>query len=77
MNKALFASYGRTLLATVVTAIFAVSQASGKLPFEFSAQDWYGIANAVWVAVIPVIIRYLNPNDVAFGVTKSDTTSAE
>ena len=66
MNKALFASYGRALLATVLTAIFAV----GKLPFEFTAQDWYGIANAVWIAVIPVAIRYLNPNDTAFGITK-------
>ena len=71
MNKALIASYGRTLLATIVTAIFAVSQTAGKLPFEFSAQDWYAIANAVWVAVIPVALRYLNPNDAAFGVTKS------
>jgi hypothetical protein len=66
MNKALLFSYARALLATVLTAIFAV----GKLPFEFTAQDWYGIANAVWIAVIPVAIRYLNPNDPAFGITK-------
>ena len=70
MNKALILSYGRALLATIITAIFAVSQAVGKLPFEFSAQDWYSIANAVWVSVIPVAIRYLNPNDTAFGITK-------
>ena len=66
MNTALLASYGRALLATVLTAIFAV----GKLPFEFTAQDWYGVANAVWIAVIPVAIRYLNPNDEAFGIKK-------
>jgi hypothetical protein len=70
MNKALISSYGRSLLATVVTAIFVVAQSGGKLPFEFSSQDWYAVANAVWVAVIPVAIRYLNPNDPAFGITK-------
>jgi hypothetical protein len=70
MNKVMLASYGRALIATILTAIFAVSQAVGKLPFEFSAQDWYSIANAVWIAVIPVAIRYLNPNDSAYGITK-------
>lgn len=66
MNKAMLWSYGRALIATVLTAIFAV----GKLPFEFTAQDWYGVANAVWIAVIPVAIRYFNKNDSAFGITK-------
>lgn len=70
MNLSMLASYGRSLLATVLTAIFAVSQAVGKLPFEFSAQDWYSIANAVWIAVIPVAIRFLNPSDSSFGITK-------
>jgi hypothetical protein len=60
-------SYLRALLATVLTAIFTV----GKLPLEFTAQDWYGVLNAVWIAVIPVAIRWLNPNDTAFGITKT------
>ena len=63
MNMAIFASYGRALLATSLTAIFAV----GKLPFEFTAADWNLVLNAVWIAVIPVLIRALNPGDVAFG----------
>jgi hypothetical protein len=66
MNKALWASYGRPLLATILASIFA----AGKLPFEMTSQDWYGVANAVWIAVIPVAIRFLNPNDQAFGITK-------
>lgn len=67
MNKAMWASYGRTLLATVLASIFAV----GKLPFSFTSQDWIAVANAVWIAVIPVAIRFLNPNDAAFGIQKS------
>lgn len=63
MNKAILASYARAFLATVLGAIFAI----GKLPIDFTAADWRNVANAVWIAVIPVAIRYLNPNDTAFG----------
>lgn len=66
MNKAMIASYARSFLATVLTAIFTV----GKLPTDFTVSDWGNVANAVWIAVIPVVIRYLNPNDVAFGRKK-------
>ena len=62
MNTAILASYGRSLLATALGAIFAI----GKLPIEFTTADWYAVANAVWIAVIPVAIRWLNPNDTAF-----------
>lgn len=63
MNKAMLASYARVLLATALTAVFAI----GKLPFDFTASDWRAVANAIWIAVIPVLIRWLNPNDPAFG----------
>jgi hypothetical protein len=66
MKNAIY-SYLRALLATILTAIFVV----GKLPTDFTAQDWIGVANAVWIAVIPVAIRWLNPNDTAFGITKT------
>jgi hypothetical protein len=63
MNLTMLASYGRSLLATVLGAVFAI----GKLPIDFSVADWRAVANAVWIAVIPVAIRYLNPNDNGFG----------
>ena len=66
MNTAVLASYGRSLLATALGAIFAI----GKLPFEFTQADWYAVGNAIWIAVIPVVIRALNPNDPAFGFQK-------
>lgn len=66
MNKAMLASYGRAFLATALTAIFAV----GKLPTEFTQAEWLAVANAVWIAIIPVLIRALNPNDTAFGLKK-------
>lgn len=57
--KDIIYSYGRSLLATTLTAIFAI----GKLPFSFTQQDWINVANAVWISFIPVIIRVLNPKD--------------
>jgi hypothetical protein len=66
MNKAMLASYGRAFLATALTAIFAV----GKLPTSFTQAEWLAVANAIWIAIIPVAIRWLNSNDPAFGRTK-------
>ena len=68
MTTEILASYGRSFLATFLTAIFAV----GKLPFEFTATDWNLVLNGVWIAVVPVIIRALNPNDPAFGIKGSE-----
>lgn len=66
MNKAMLASYGRALLATALAALFA----TGKLPTQLTSAEWLAVANAIWVATIPVIIRWLNSNDPAFGRTK-------
>jgi hypothetical protein len=67
--KPIVASYLRALLATTITAIFAV----GKLPLLFTQADWLIVSNAVWVSFIPVIIRALNPKDEAFGITTRKT----
>jgi len=70
MNKEMLYSYLRTFGATVLSAIFAI----GKLPFDFTVSDWRSVANSVWIAIIPVAIRYLNPNDAGFG-RKTDSSS--
>lgn len=53
-NKALLASYARSVLGAGV-AVYA------------STGDVKMAANALWAAALPVILRYLNPKDVAFG----------
>lgn len=59
-QKALLASYGRSVLAAAVAA------------YSASGGDLKAVANAVWAAVIPVAIRYFNPNDTAFGKTNKE-----
>jgi hypothetical protein len=53
-NKALIASYARSVLGAGVATYV-------------STQDVKLTLNALWAAALPVIMRYLNPNDTSFG----------
>lgn len=53
-NKALVASYARSVLGAAVATYTAT-------------QDWKLTLNALWAAALPVAMRYLNPKDLAFG----------
>lgn len=56
--KPMAASWARSFLAAAV-ALAMTGETNIKM-----------LANAGLAAVLPVILRYLNPNDSAFGVTK-------
>jgi hypothetical protein len=56
-NKAMLASYARSVLGAGVATYVATS-------------DIKLTANALWAAALPVVLRYLNPKDTAFGKTK-------
>ena len=64
----IIASYLRSLLATSLTAVFAI----GKLPFLFTEADWAIVANTVWISAIPVLIRIINPKDTLGTSDKSE-----
>ena len=53
-NKAMLASYARSVLGAAVATYAATN-------------DWKASLNALWAAALPVILRYLNPKDTAFG----------
>ena len=67
LNKAIAESYLRHLGGAVFSAIVGVSTVSGLSPFAFGSGEWYAVANALWVAILPVLIRYFNKQDPAFG----------
>ena len=56
-------TYGRALLACVIAevTVSGVPQTNA---------DVVRLGHAVWVAFVPVIIRALNPNDSAYGVSE-------
>ncbi len=67
LNKSAIDSYGRHLLGAVVSAIAAISTLTGQSPIDFTSGDWWAVANSVWIAVVPVAMRYFNGKDPAFG----------
>lgn len=56
--KAMLASYGRSLIG------------AGLAAYTASGGDVKAVANAVWAAALPVLMRYVNPADAAFGRTE-------
>ncbi len=67
LNKAALDSYGRHLLGAVIAAVAAIGALTGKSPVDFASGDWWAVANSVWVAMVPVAMRYFNTKDPAFG----------
>ena len=63
--NALLKSYARHLVGTVLTAIIVVGH--NRVPVDFTAQDWLEVANAVWVSLVPVIIKWADPSSTSFG----------
>lgn len=63
--KNMIESYGRNLLGQLVTAIAIVGQ--GASPTSFTASQWADVSNVLWGALIPVVLRYINKKDPAFG----------
>lgn len=55
--------FGYTLFVSMATL--------GKSPLDYTSADFKGLANAVWLALLPVVIKALNPKDESFGVKAS------
>jgi hypothetical protein len=53
-QQALLASYARSVLGAALATYAATT-------------DWKAALNSLWAAALPVVLRYLNPNDTAFG----------
>lgn len=66
-NKSMLDSYGRHLLGAVIAAVAAIGALTGKSPVDFASGDWWAVANSVWVAIVPVAMRFFNTQDPAFG----------
>jgi hypothetical protein len=77
MNKAVIESYLRNLAGQVIGAIMIVMQTSGvSTPIDFGGSEWLLVANALWASLIPVILRWANKADPAFGAVAVAVTSS-
>lgn len=58
-NKKMLASYGRSVLGAALATYTATN-------------DWKMALNALWAALVPVAMRFLNPADTSFGKNAAD-----
>jgi len=63
-TQAIISSWGRSFLAACLAQFIAL----GGGAFDFGVDGWKSVLSAGIAAVVPVIIRWLNPNDKSFGV---------
>jgi hypothetical protein len=61
--KAVLASWGRSFLAAVVAQLIVL----GDGVLDLNRDGVRALVAAGLAAVLPVVLRWLNPNDVAFG----------
>ena len=77
LNQAMLESYVRNLLGQVIAAATIVSSTSGiSNPANFHAHQWGLVANSLWGSLVPVILRFVNQKDPAFGIVAKDVTAA-
>jgi hypothetical protein len=74
INQAMIESYARNLLGQVIAATAIVSNTSNLSLFNFGKHEWSLVANVLWGALVPVILRYVNKKDPAFGFVAQAAT---
>lgn len=69
MNKALIDSYLRNLLGVVLALVTTTMASAGVAsPLDFGLGEWLTVANGLWAAAVPTLLRYVNKKDAAFGL---------
>ena len=76
INQALIESYVRNLLGQVIAAATIVSSTSHTSIINFDGKQWGLVANSLWASLVPVILRYVNKKDPAFGLVAEQATNA-
>jgi len=67
--KAALDSYLRNLLGVVLALVTTTMANAGVAsPLDFGLGEWLTVANGLWAAAVPTLIRYLNKKDPAFGL---------
>ena len=67
LNNKVFEVWLRWAVGNLLTAIVII----GKSPLEFTGADWKHALNAVWLAFVPLAIKWANPkNDFTMTVKK-------
>lgn len=61
-------SYLRNLLGVVLALVTTTMATAGvSSPLDFGTAEWLTVANGLWAAAVPTLLRYVNKKDPAFG----------
>jgi hypothetical protein len=67
--KGILDSYLRNLLGVVLALVTTTMANSGlSSPLDFGSGEWLTVANGLWAAAVPTLLRYINKQDPAFGL---------
>jgi hypothetical protein len=68
-TKSMLDSYLRNLLGVALALITTTMATAGvSSPLDFGTSEWLTVANGIWAAAIPTLLRYINKQDPSFGV---------
>jgi hypothetical protein len=59
LNTKILEIWGKYLVYSAIMAIGII----GKSPLDFTTHDWKQTINAIWISLVPVIIKWANPKD--------------
>jgi len=76
INQAMLTSYARNLLGQVIAAATIVSSTSHVSIVNFKGAQLLLVANSLWASLVPVILRFVNKKDPAFGLVAEQATDA-
>jgi hypothetical protein len=68
-TKAMLDSYLRNLLGVALALVSTTMVSAGvSSPLDFGTSEWLTVANGLWAAAVPTLIRYVNKKDPSFGI---------
>jgi hypothetical protein len=67
--KTMLDSYLRNLLGVVLALVTTTMASAGvSSPLDFGTAEWLTVANGLWAAAVPTLLRFINKQDPAFGL---------
>ena len=67
--KTMLDSYLRNLLGVALALVTTTMANAGvSSPLDFGTAEWLTVANGLWAAAVPTLLRYVNKKDPAFGL---------
>lgn len=75
--KTALESYLRNLLGVGLALVTTTMASSGLAsPLDFGTGEWLSVANGLWAAAVPTLIRWVNKKDPAFGLVAEAVASS-